>query len=61
MTSYDVLNMGRSSIDLYSNDVGAPFPQITSFAFGAGEPSPGKVTTWYDDIAISNDRPGCTF
>ncbi len=30
--SYDVLCMGRSSIDLYSNDVGAPFEEITSFA-----------------------------
>lgn len=29
---YDILCMGRSSIDLYSNDVGAPFEQITSFA-----------------------------
>ena len=24
--------MGRSSIDLYSNDIGAPFEEITSFA-----------------------------
>src|SRR5437879_3475633 len=30
--SYDVITMGRSSIDLYSNDVGAPFVEITSFA-----------------------------
>lgn len=30
--TYDILCMGRSSIDLYSNDVGAPFEQITSFA-----------------------------
>lgn len=30
--TYDVLCMGRSSIDLYSNDVGAPFELITSFA-----------------------------
>jgi hypothetical protein len=36
-------------------------PQITSFAFGSGDPTAGKVTTWYDDIAIANDRPGCTF
>lgn len=33
---YDVLHMGRSSIDLYSNDVGAPFEQITSFAAYVG-------------------------
>src|SRR5919205_550933 len=34
--SYDVLAMGRSSIDLYSNDVGAPFVDITSFAAYVG-------------------------
>jgi 5-dehydro-2-deoxygluconokinase len=30
--TYDILCMGRCSIDLYSNDVGAPFEDITSFA-----------------------------
>jgi 5-dehydro-2-deoxygluconokinase len=30
--TYDLIAMGRSSIDLYSNDVGAPFVAITSFA-----------------------------
>ncbi|MFN8446614.1 MAG: 5-dehydro-2-deoxygluconokinase [Caldilineaceae bacterium] len=34
--TYDTLHMGRSSIDLYSNDVGAPFEQITSFAAYVG-------------------------
>ena len=34
--TYDVLAMGRSSIDLYSNDIGAPFPEITSFAAYVG-------------------------
>jgi 5-dehydro-2-deoxygluconokinase len=34
--AYDVLAMGRSSIDLYSNDVGAPFVEITSFAAYVG-------------------------
>src|SRR5258708_15778968 len=34
--SYDVIAMGRSSIDLYSNDVGAPFVDITSFAAYVG-------------------------
>ena len=39
-TKYDVLTMGRSSIDLYSNDVGAPFPEIGSFgAFVGGSPT----------------------
>jgi 5-dehydro-2-deoxygluconokinase len=33
---FDSLHMGRSSIDLYSNDVGAPFPEITSFAAYVG-------------------------
>ena len=33
---YDLLAMGRSSIDLYSNDVGAPFEEITGFAAYVG-------------------------
>ncbi len=33
---YDTLHMGRSSIDLYANDVGAPFEQIRSFAAYVG-------------------------
>jgi 5-dehydro-2-deoxygluconokinase len=33
---YDTIHMGRSSIDLYSNDVGAPFPEITGFAAYVG-------------------------
>lgn len=34
--TYDSLHMGRSSIDLYSNDVGAPFVDIKSFAAYVG-------------------------
>lgn len=34
--SYDLVAMGRSSIDLYSNDIGAPFADITSFAAYVG-------------------------
>ncbi len=34
--TYDLLNMGRSSIDLYSNDVGTPFTDISSFAAYVG-------------------------
>ena len=30
--TYDLLSMGRVSIDLYANDIGAPFEEITSFA-----------------------------
>ena len=33
---YDSLHMGRSSIDLYANDVGAPFVDIQSFAAYVG-------------------------
>src|SRR4030081_1819647 len=34
--SFDVITMGRSSIDLYSNDVGAPFVDVTSFGAYVG-------------------------
>ena len=34
--AYDVLTMGRSSIDLYANEVGAAFPDIRSFAAYVG-------------------------
>ncbi len=33
---YDSVHMGRSSLDLYSNDVGTPFVDITSFAAYVG-------------------------
>lgn len=34
--TWETLHMGRSSIDLYSNDVGTPFVDITSFAAYVG-------------------------
>jgi 5-dehydro-2-deoxygluconokinase len=34
--TYGVIAMGRSSIDLYSNNIGAPFVEITSFAAYVG-------------------------
>lgn len=34
--TYDVINMGRSSIDLYANEVGSPFVEIESFAAYVG-------------------------
>jgi 5-dehydro-2-deoxygluconokinase len=34
--TYQTLHMGRSSIDLYSNDVGSPFVEINSFAAYVG-------------------------
>ena len=44
--AYDLLAMGRSSIDLYSNDVGAPFVEITSFgAYVGGGPTNVSVGT----------------
>ncbi|HZS76396.1 MAG TPA: 5-dehydro-2-deoxygluconokinase [Ktedonobacteraceae bacterium] len=35
-SGYDIVAMGRSSIDLYSNNIGAPFEEITSFAAYVG-------------------------
>ncbi|MDO8616887.1 MAG: 5-dehydro-2-deoxygluconokinase [Dehalococcoidia bacterium] len=34
--TYDLLAIGRSSIDLYANDIGVPFPEIKSFAAYVG-------------------------
>ncbi|MCI0395915.1 MAG: 5-dehydro-2-deoxygluconokinase, partial [Chloroflexi bacterium] len=36
MKQFDVITMGRSSIDLYANEVGAPFVEIKSFAAYVG-------------------------
>ena len=33
---FDVLLMGRSSIDLYANEIGAPFHEIKNFAAYVG-------------------------
>ena len=40
---FDSMHMGRSSIDLYSNDVGVPFEQIRGFAAYVGG-SPTNVS-----------------
>src|SRR5690349_14881115 len=48
--SFDLIAMGRSSIDLYSNDVGAPFVDIKSFAAYVG----GSPT----NIAVGAQRLG---
>ena len=38
--TYDILSIGRSSLDLYANDIGAAFPDIKSFgAFVGGCPT----------------------
>lgn len=50
--TYDLVTMGRSSIDLYSNDVGAPFTAIRSFAAYVG----GSPT----NIAVGARRLGLT-
>jgi len=34
--TFDLITLGRSSIDLYSNDVGVPFEEISSFAAYVG-------------------------
>ena len=40
MRHYDILTIGRSSLDLYANDIGAAFPDIKSFgAFVGGCPT----------------------
>lgn len=49
-TTFDLLTMGRSSIDLYSNDIGVPFERITSFAAYVG----GSPT----NIAVGAGRLG---
>ena len=48
--NYDVLTFGRSSIDLYSDDLGAPFEEITAFKAFVG----GSST----NIAVSCCRLG---
>src|SRR2546427_12524780 len=49
-TAFDLVTMGRSSIDLYANDVGAPFVDIKSFAAYVG----GSPT----NIAVGAQRLG---
>src|SRR5207247_9506464 len=48
--TFDLITMGRSSIDLYANDVGAPFVEIRSFAAYVG----GSPT----NIAVGAQRLG---
>jgi 5-dehydro-2-deoxygluconokinase len=48
--SFDIIAMGRSCIDLYSNDVGVRFEDITSFAAYVG----GSPT----NIAVGTRRLG---
>jgi 5-dehydro-2-deoxygluconokinase len=50
MKTYDLITLGRSSIDLYANEVGAPFVEIKSFAAYVG----GSPT----NIAVGTRRLG---
>lgn len=49
---FDVVTMGRSSIDLYSSDVGALFPDITGFAAYVGG-SPTNVAVGARRLGLS--------
>lgn len=51
--TYDTLHMGRSSIDLYSNDVGSPFEQINSFAAYVGG-SPTNISVGVRRLGIKS-------
>jgi 5-dehydro-2-deoxygluconokinase len=49
--AYDTLHMGRSSIDLYSNDIGAPFEEIQSFAAYVGG-SPTNISVGVSRLGL---------
>lgn len=49
---YDLLTMGRSSIDLYANDVGTPFEEIKSFASYVGG-SPTNISVGAQRLGLS--------
>lgn len=51
--TYDTLHMGRSGIDLYSNDVGAPFVDITSFAAYVGG-SPTNISVGAHRLGLNS-------
>jgi len=51
--TYDTLHMGRSSIDLYSNDVGAPFVDIGSFAAYVGG-SPTNISVGVSRLGLKS-------
>ncbi len=51
--TYDTLHMGRSSIDLYSNDIGAPFVDITSFAAYVGG-SPTNISVGAKRLGLNS-------
>jgi 5-dehydro-2-deoxygluconokinase len=50
--TFDLITMGRSSIDLYANDVGAPFEAIESFAAYVGG-SPTNIAVGVQRLGLS--------
>ncbi len=50
--TFDLITMGRSSIDLYANDVGSPFEQIESFAAYVGG-SPTNIAVGVQRLGLS--------
>jgi 5-dehydro-2-deoxygluconokinase len=50
---FDTLHMGRSSLDLYSNDVGAPFVDIKSFAAYVGG-SPTNISVGIHRLGLNS-------
>ncbi len=51
MSAFDLLAMGRSSIDLYANDVGSPFEEIKSFAAYVGG-SPTNISVGANRLGL---------
>lgn len=51
MPSFDLITMGRSSIDLYANDVGSPFEEIKSFAAYVGG-SPTNISVGANRLGL---------
>jgi 5-dehydro-2-deoxygluconokinase len=50
---YDTLHIGRSSIDLYANDIGAPFTDIKSFAAYVGG-SPTNISVGVHRLGLKS-------
>lgn len=50
--SFDIVHMGRSSIDLYANEVGAPFVAIESFAAYVGG-SPTNISVGASRLGLN--------
>ncbi len=49
--AYDLLSIGRSGIDLYANDIGVPFEEITSFAAYVGG-SPTNISVGANRLGL---------